>query len=124
MGFLGGGSGPRDDRGMYVYVRSDKTGEAIRVRIDPANDLVQEFEGAGDEVSHYVCHKDVMGNESFEIIRLDVEFDRRRRWRGWRRVAPPLAGRSERGGLLSCFRRCAQDPCGGAAAPGPAVAAG
>ena len=82
MGFLGGGSGPRDDRGMYVYVRSDKTGEAIRVRIDPANDLVQEFEGAGDEVSHYVCHKDVMGNESFEIIRLDVEFDRNRRMTG------------------------------------------
>ncbi len=78
MGFLGGGPGSGDDGGLYLYVQSDKTGEKIRVRINLGNDLAEEFEGTGDDVSHYVCHKDVMGNASFEIIKLEVQFDRNR----------------------------------------------
>ena len=78
MGFLGGGPGGSDDGGLYLYVQSNKTGEKIRVRINLGNDLTEQFEDVGDNVSHYVCHKDVMGNESFEIIRLEVEFDRGR----------------------------------------------
>ncbi|MCY4109843.1 MAG: hypothetical protein OXG11_12555 [Chloroflexi bacterium] len=78
MGFLGGGPGGGRDDGLYLYVQSNKTGEKIRVRINLGNDLTEQFEDVGDNVSHYICHKDVMGNESFEIIRLEVEFDRNR----------------------------------------------
>ena len=78
MGFLGGGSSLREDGGLFLYVLSDRTGEKIRVRINLASDLMEEFDDDGDGVSHYVCHKEVIGNQSFEIIRLQVQFDRRR----------------------------------------------
>ena len=78
MGFLGGGPRSDNDGGLYLYVRSDKTGEKIRVRIDLANDLAEEFADPGDNPSGYVCHKDIMGNQSFEVIKLDVQFDRNR----------------------------------------------
>ncbi len=56
MGFLGGGPGPGDDSGIYLYVQVAKSGEKIRVRIDPANDLAQEFDaGGGDSPTHYTC---------------------------------------------------------------------
>ncbi len=78
MGFLGGGPGSGDERGFYLYVQDDKTGEKIRVRIDLANDLAGEYGGPTDDISHYVCHKDVMGSASFKVIPLDIEFDSKR----------------------------------------------
>ena len=83
MGFLGGGPGPGDDSGIYLYVQVAKSGEKIRVRIDPANDLAQEFDaGGGDSPTHYTCAKEVIGSESLETVELNLEFDSRRRMVG------------------------------------------
>ena len=80
MGFLGSRSDGQDDRGIYLYVRVTNSGENIKVRIDPANDLVQEFDAAGgDNPTHYTCFKELIGNRSFDAVELNLEFDNRRR---------------------------------------------
>ena len=80
MGFLGSRAQGEDDRGIYLYVRVTKSGETIKVRIDPANDLVQEFDPAGgDNPTHYTCFKEVLGNRSFHAVQLNLDFDNRRR---------------------------------------------
>lgn len=89
MGFLGGGPRSGDDRGIYLYVQVAKSGEKIRVRIDPANDLAQEYDAeGGDSPTHYTCSKEVIGNQSFDPVELNLEFDNRRR----------LVGQEIRGG--------------------------
>ena len=83
MGFLGGGPSSGDDRGIYLYVQVAKSGEKIRVRIDPSSDLAQHFDAdGGDNPTHYTCSKEVIGSESFEPVELDLEFDGRRRLTG------------------------------------------
>lgn len=37
--------GRPSDQGIYVYVRCNRCGEAVRVRLDPTNDLSPTFEG-------------------------------------------------------------------------------
>ncbi|HJN39517.1 MAG TPA: hypothetical protein QGH28_04985 [Chloroflexota bacterium] len=79
MGFLGGGPGSGDDRGLYLYVEVEKSGEQIRVRIDPHNDLAQEFDAdGGDSPTHYTCYKEVIGTQSFHPVEINLEFSRRR----------------------------------------------
>jgi hypothetical protein len=80
MGFLGSRTQREGDRGIYLYIRVTKSGETIKVRIDPANDLVQEFDPAGgDNPTHYTCYKEVIGNRSFHAVELNLDFDNRRR---------------------------------------------
>ena len=80
MGFLGSRAQGEDDRGIYLYVRVTKSGETIKVRIDPANDLVQEFDPAGgDNPTHYTSFKEVLGNRSFHALERNLDFDNRRR---------------------------------------------
>lgn len=64
-----------DQHATYYFLRCDKCGEAIRVRIDRRWDLEQEFEGAGDSVSGYVARKEVMGKNCFKMMALTVHFD-------------------------------------------------
>ena len=80
MGFLGGGPGSGADHGIYLYVQVAESGEKIRVRINPDNDLAQHFDAeGGDNPTHYTCAKEVIGNESLSKVELDLEFDGRRR---------------------------------------------
>lgn len=79
MGFLGGGSSSGEDRGLYLYVQVEKSGEKIRVRIDPHNDLAQEFDsGGGDNPTHYTCSKEIIGAQSIHPVNLELEFSKRR----------------------------------------------
>ncbi|MBN1681801.1 MAG: hypothetical protein JW966_16090 [Anaerolineae bacterium] len=81
MGFLknlfGGGkseeAGDRD--GLYFYIRSDSTGEVIRLRIHRYNDLSQ----ADDSKSYYV-RKTVVGQRSYDRIEVELYFDKTRRF--------------------------------------------
>ncbi len=71
---------PTGDRpGTFVYVRCVRCKEAIRVRIDPANDLAQEFDGKGDMPVGYSTTKGVVGKSCFRTINLTIRYDRGRR---------------------------------------------
>ncbi len=78
----GGGGSSREEtsttdaNAVYYFVRCDKCGEALRIRIDRRWDLEQEFEGEGDAVSGYVSTKEVIGKKCFQMMQLTVHFDR------------------------------------------------
>ena len=81
---FGSGSGGSSDDALWFYVKCGACGEIIPVRVNPASDLVQEFEDTGDSVSGYSLHKEVMGRGGrpgrpcFRLLQLDAEFDKRR----------------------------------------------
>lgn len=81
MGFFGRGVEEDADRGIYLHVRIRKTKEVVKVRIDPYNDLAQQFEGAdgSDSPDCYVCRKEVMGKQGFDRAVLNLEFDGNRK---------------------------------------------
>ena len=77
------GSAP-PDRGLYVHLRCNGTsrqpcGEALRVRINPQNDLLEEFEDDEERVSGYTVHKDVLGTRCQNMMQLTIRYDANRR---------------------------------------------
>ena len=77
-----------DENASYYYLKCNKCGEVIRIRIDRRWDLEQEFdEGGGDAVTGYVSRKEVMGTKCFQMLRLTVQFDR-----GYRETEKQLSG--------------------------------
>lgn len=78
FGRSGRGASPESDQyASYYYLRCNKCGEVIRVRIDRRWDLEQEFdEGGADAASGYAARKEVMGTKCFQMLRLTVQFDR------------------------------------------------
>lgn len=68
IGIGGGGKGEGADRGIYYYVRCDKCGEAIRIRVDPYWDL-----GEGD--GGFSVTKHVIGQKCFRPIEVTIDFD-------------------------------------------------
>lgn len=81
MNFLrklfGGSSRSGDQDALYIYIRSARTGEVIRVRIHRYNDLSQNEEGEG-----YHVRKVVVGEKSFDRIEAHLNFDAKRRLTG------------------------------------------
>jgi hypothetical protein len=75
-GLFGKGGGESGDKGIYYYVKCAKCGEKIRVRVDPANDLAQEFDDGGDNPSGYSATKGVVGKQCFRPIRVTIRYDR------------------------------------------------
>lgn len=77
MNFLkrlfGGGNRGGDQGALFVYVRSARTGEVIRVRIHRYNDLSQNEAGDG-----YHVRKVVVGEKSFDRIEAHLSFDAKR----------------------------------------------
>jgi hypothetical protein len=74
---LGGGGASRsgDASGMYYYVRSDRTGEVIQVRLNRENDL-----SLGDDGASYYARKVIVGQKSFDRIEAEFYFDGARRF--------------------------------------------
>jgi hypothetical protein len=72
---LGGGGKPGDPEGMFFYVRSAKTGEVIRVRLNRSNDLSLTEDMAG-----YFARKIVVGQQGFQRIEVEFQFDKNRRF--------------------------------------------
>ncbi len=77
MGFFGRGVEADADRGIYLYVRIKRTKEVVKLRIDPYNDLAQQFESAdgSDSPNFYICRKEIMGRKGFDRAVLNLEFD-------------------------------------------------
>ncbi|NLE52866.1 MAG: hypothetical protein GX613_15820 [Chloroflexi bacterium] len=70
---FGGGDRGGDKDGLYIYVRSDQTGEVIQVRIHRYNDLSLDEEGEG-----YHVRKVIVGEKSFDRIEAYLRFDKKR----------------------------------------------
>lgn len=71
--------GAQRDTGMYFYVRCNACGEAIRVRVNPANDLSPVYEGEEAEDDGFELRKEILGNRCFRLIEGVWRFDARKR---------------------------------------------
>lgn len=67
------GGGTESDPGLYYYIRVDRTGEVIQVRIHPGNDLSQT-----DDFKGYFTRKVVVGEKSFDRVEAEFFFDNKR----------------------------------------------
>jgi hypothetical protein len=68
------------DDGIYFYIRCDRCQDRVRVRLNPASELQQEFGASGDE-SGYSVRKMVVDQRCFRPIEVKMEFDAHRRER-------------------------------------------
>ncbi len=75
---LGGGDAPVADNAIHLYVRCDRCGAPVHVRVDPRNDLSIEY-GDGDEPSGYRLIKEMMDSRCFRLMRAELSYDPSRR---------------------------------------------
>lgn len=77
---LGGGKTPDSAGGnaFWIHVQCNRCGEKIRVRVNREHDLSAEYDGS-DQVSSYFTHKEIIGQNCFNRIQVDLTFDSRRR---------------------------------------------
>jgi hypothetical protein len=68
------------DEGIYFYVRCDRCGDRVRVRLNPMADLQQEFGDSGNQ-SGYSVRKMVVDQRCFRPIEVRMRFDDQRRER-------------------------------------------
>lgn len=81
MGFLkklfGGGAQTPEDRGIHMYIKCQRCGAPVHVRIDPHNELAAEY---GDsEAEGYQVVKEITDDRCFRRMRAELHFDARRR---------------------------------------------
>jgi hypothetical protein len=72
MGFLkklfGGQGSTEKDHGIYVYIKLTRSGEIVRIRIDPAHELNVEEDGS------YVSRKLIVGPRSYQRAEATFQF--------------------------------------------------
>ena len=71
---LMGKSSSSDDVGLYYYLRCNRCGEVIRVRINPMNDLSAKEDGEG-----LFTHKTIVGQRCYNRIEADFYYDSKRK---------------------------------------------
>jgi hypothetical protein len=72
------GSGAPSDGAIHLYVKCNRCGAPVHVRVDPRNDLSIEY-GDGDEPSGYRLIKEIMDSRCFRIMRAEIDYDRVKR---------------------------------------------
>lgn len=72
----GGGKQPADT-GIYLYVRVKRSGEIVRLRLEPQYELVPDYDAGG-----FVSRKTVVGPRSFQRAEAEFRFDAGRRLTG------------------------------------------
>ena len=75
---FGGGDAPLADNAIHLYVRCNRCGAPVHVRVDPRNDLVIEY-GDDDDAAGYRLIKEIMDSRCFRLMRAEIEYDRGRR---------------------------------------------
>lgn len=73
--FGGGRRSGGDAEGLYFYVRAQRTGEVIQVRIHRFNDL-----SLMDSDGGYFTRKVIVGTKSFDRLEAEFYFDRNRKF--------------------------------------------
>jgi hypothetical protein len=87
--FGGNQPGP-DDSGLYYYVRLQRGGEIVRLRLDPRYDLTPDYDSGG-----YVARKTVTGPRTYRRAEVQFRFDSTRRLVGWDAEGGELAPESD-----------------------------
>src|SRR5258708_34261481 len=59
-----------DDVGLYYYIRCNRCGEAIKVRINPMNDLSHS-----DDDKQLFAHKTIVGRRCYNRIEAEFIYD-------------------------------------------------
>src|SRR5215475_8365579 len=75
---FGGSGAPAMDSAIHLYVRCNRCGAPVHVRVDPRNDLVIEY-GDDEDASGYRLIKEIMDSRCFRLMRAEIEYDRGRR---------------------------------------------
>ena len=65
------------DNALWLHLKCDRCGEAIRVRVDRRYDMASTLLDPGEEGPAYTLHKDVVGDRCFQRISVTLGFDRR-----------------------------------------------
>src|SRR5262245_12366114 len=71
---LTGKSYATEDVGYYYYVRCNRCGEVIRVRINPMNDL-----SANDDNEGWFTRKVIVGKRCYNRMEADFNYDNKRK---------------------------------------------
>jgi hypothetical protein len=83
LGGLTGGGGQQVDRAdgnaFWIYVQCAACGEKIRVRVSREHDLSAEFEGDSDAPTSYRMTKEIVGQNCFRRIHVEMTFDSQKR---------------------------------------------
>jgi len=72
--FGGGASSSGDADGLYYYVKGDRTGEVVQVRLHRYNDLSES-----DDQQGFYTRKLVVGQDHFERMEAEFFFDKNRK---------------------------------------------
>ncbi len=75
------GRAPADDgRVTWLYVRCNRCGEPLRIRINAATDAQPEYdEEDGSDTGYYYMRKEILGNRCQNLMSVELRFDRGRR---------------------------------------------
>ena len=68
--FGAAGSEIKDKEGIYFYVKCDKCGAPVRIRVNKYHDLQRDEDGGG-----FVLHKEIMDGTCFRLMYATVHFD-------------------------------------------------
>ena len=71
----GSGSGRRGDPGIYFYIRLDRSGEVVKLRLIPGQDLVPNYSN-----DTYFSRKTIIGPQSLERAEATFHFNGQRRF--------------------------------------------
>ena len=75
---LFGNDKPASDGAIHLYVRCNRCGAPVHVRVDPRNDLMSEY-GDEDQESGYSLTKEIMDSRCFRLMRAEITYDQSRR---------------------------------------------
>jgi hypothetical protein len=71
---FGAPGGTPGDIGLYYYVKSKRSGEVIRLRVNPNNDL-----SANDSEDGYFVRKLLHGTQGYDPIEVELNYSRDRK---------------------------------------------
>lgn len=75
---FGGRNSTPPDHALHLYVRCQRCGAPVHVRVDLFNDLAVEYD-EGENVIGYKLRKEIMDARCFRLMYADLSFDRNRR---------------------------------------------
>jgi hypothetical protein len=74
---FGSSAKPSTDQALHLYVRCQRCGAPLHVRIDMRNDLAAEY--GDDLIEGYRLIKEMMDATCFRLMRAEILFDRNQR---------------------------------------------
>ena len=75
--FGGGGEQAKEDPALHLYIKCNRCGTPVHVRVDLNNDLAADYGDTAAEA--FTLSKDVMDDRCFRMMRLSMQFDARRK---------------------------------------------